>query len=345
MPAPDRSPAPEQVAARLLELAVVRSRASTVELAALSALLDLVVADPLRSAVGLDELAERVVELYWAQVQPLADGRALPQAGGTSRQPALVEEVAALASAGRLAGTRTARATGAAHPARWSAAVRRVALLLAQSALPHLQSPGPDLLFESGWLHRRTTQAELDERGRALELLPGTPRQLALAAPLLRPALQSEWAAVVADAAGASPTGLGRLLFGLPPSAQQLREALLEAQDGRCLLCGGRARDAVVDTVVPWRRLPLDAAANLLVADARCSRERAGALLALPLVFRWSRRPAPALEEPDDSERVRRAMVGAYRSAPAGSPLWRARGSWEVAGGQEGERIAALFGA
>lgn len=351
---------PLEVGERLAALLLAGQRSSSYELALVLCLLDLCVqAEGLEPGsplvVAVDDLADRAVELYWAQVRPAADGSSLVQGRDRQRQAVVLDEVAALVAAGRAAGAGSAHATEALMPQRYAAARRRISLVLAQQPLTHLQTPGSgprrtggDFLFDASWLHKRITQSELDSRDRSITLLPGVAWALARTSGLLRPLVQQLWAEHVGRVNGLHEDcrSLTGFLFGADRTAlAPLAEALLAAQQGRCFYCRQKVRQVHVDHFVPWTRLPLESLANLVASDERCAADKAGSLPSLALVFRWHRREPFAGPPgwPVETERVQRVLRTTYAVVPVGTALWSGRGAYEPARGDEGSRVRSLL--
>ncbi|RZS86814.1 hypothetical protein EV189_2230 [Motilibacter rhizosphaerae] len=258
--------------------------------------------------LDLDGWTDRVLELLWR-----ARGRPTDPVG---------EEVAALAAAGRAAGSLTAHGTAALLPARYAAARRRTALALTARSLPALL---PQALADLTWVHRRLTQAELDARSRRVELDPAAARALREVTGVVRPLLQPD---------------------PRPPFVPEGAAALLrEAQRRTCLGCGAplRAGHDVVP-LLPRLRLPLDSVAGLVAVCAPCARSRGTALPSLRVVWAWHRRPEPPdLPEPWEQERVAGALVAVVAALPAGVPLWAGRSTSDRSTGSEGDRLRALL--
>jgi hypothetical protein len=238
----------------------------------------------------------------------------------------VLEEASALAAAGQSVGSATAHGTAALLPARYASARRRSALALAARTVPDVAGLTDPPLLNTAVLHRRLTQGELDELGRALVLSAGAGPALAAVGVVVSPLLAP------ADDGGVP----------LPPDVVAL---ILAAQGGRCLVCGQTARRATLVPLLPRSRLRLDALENLLAVDERCARSRGHALAALRVVWAWSRRaPVDApVAWPGERDRVRDALVGVLAQVPAGLRLWDGHRAPEVSRGDEGRRVAALL--
>lgn len=287
------------------------------------------------------ELADRVIALYWRQREPF------PAAGG-----ALVQvkhgDSALLGEVDRLRGA-VAREFGA--PALWRARMsrqyprvcRRVAQLLAQMPLTHLQRTGlgggsDAFLYDDSWLHKKINQAELAAHGWRIVLRPGIAAVLAELGPLLVPVIEREWQQEVRRLNSDSLSEEALLevyLFGMSRvSLDAVRDPLLELQRGRCFYCDAKVRAAHVDHVLPWSRTGLDSLSNLVVCDERCNVEksdqlpvpgRIGAALGRPELPELSEQ----LQWPLEADLVRVTARGLFATMPLGARLWAGRGQWE----------------
>ncbi len=343
-----------EVAERIL-LLIDRGRfTSTYKYAVLLGLMDLCLERAARDgsapqSVTTRQLAERIIELYWPHTTPFlatrgADRTAAPpvlrqNSGGQAEILTLLQkfrtrhapEAATAQAAGRQA-SRTA----------FERLVRNVEWKLVEMPLPKLQRLGDgdsmELLYRINWddrVRRRDLAGEFDNQirfvGRAGE-------HLVRLAGLLRPLIQREWAARVAQL-NRDLTGerdLDEFLFGRSRAAlDPVRDPLCELQDGRCFYCGGRLGARVeVDHFVPWVRHPNDDIENLVASDARCNNAKRDFLAAVDHIRRWTERNTRRASElrtvadqagwRSDANRSVAVARALYVHLPPGSHLWLA---------------------
>jgi 5-methylcytosine-specific restriction endonuclease McrA len=108
-------------------------------------------------------------------------------------------------------------------------------------------------------------------------------------APLIRPLVQREWTSQVARFNQLPEAELDQFLFGTRREAiAQLREPLVELQDGRCFYCCARLRGRTeVDHFVPWSRHPDDGLDNLVAAHGACNGRKRDHLASADHVDHW----------------------------------------------------------
>ncbi|WP_432501907.1 HNH endonuclease [Kineococcus arenarius] len=352
-------PDPLEVGARVAELIATGRRVSTYKLAVLSALVQHCLEHPTAPdaplRVPIEDLADRVVDLYWPQVRTFSEVGVLRQNEQSGRS--LPDVVRELRTAAEAAGLTTPAQLRATEPALHTRHRRAIAQTLARQPLFALQrtgtsAPGAPFLYDDTWLHKKTTVAELDAHGWSIDLHPGVATALARTAGLLQPVLQQWWVADVQrmNAAELDAPDLHGFLFGAARSAvARLAPALADLQDGRCFYCAGTLRTGThVDHVLPWSRVALDGVVNLVAADARCNLAKSATLPAVDHVVRALARPdgdlhavAGPLRWPLERERVAGVAVGLYGTSPVGTPLWRAPGVFDLLDPTDAARVAA----
>ncbi|WP_369055602.1 HNH endonuclease [Kineococcus terrestris] len=342
---------PLDVGARVAGLLATGRRVSTYKLATLSALLQHCLEHPAGPGdtlvVPITDLADRVVELYWTQVRPfgrLGPLRQNEQADRSTRT--LLDRVAALRASAAAAGLASPAQARAADPAGWARERREVARTLAQQPLFALQRTGggdraEPFLYDDSWLSKKVTTRELDAHGWSVELLPGVAHALARVSGLLQPVVQRWWVVDVQrmNRAELAAPDVEAFLFGADRiDLGPVRAGLRDLQSGTCFYCGaGLGAETHVDHVLPWSRTGIDGLANLVLADPRCNGDKSATLPALHHVSAALHRPpgdlaalAAPLRWPLERERVLGAARTLYRTSPPGTPLWRARGAYDL---------------
>ncbi len=297
-----------QLGVRLLDLVRTGARTTTYKPATLLALVDVLAAHAdgagrAPDVVRLEELAERVVALYWPQVREYDGldraGVVLRQVADRNKQSQVLRAVRELYEDGRAVGAGSPARARAALPARYAEAVRTVAGVLVRYPLERLQRPG-------GWREGSPYDRPLYDdapfgpgaRGvRVLQLHPGVGEQLLQLSALLRPLLQAEWTQQVAALNDLPSEGLREHLFGADrQDLAPVRGLLRDLQDGRCAYCDRPVRGpGQVDHVVPWSLHPQDAIENLVLADAACNGAKSAHLLDVEPLARWASRDLAAL--------------------------------------------------
>ncbi len=290
----------------------------------------------------LDDVAERVMELYWQQTRPhpAADGSALRQARTPrSRIIGALSQLRAdaNASANEPLGRIRSRA-----PKRFEKTRSNIARALAKQPIPRLQRPGslhaaseyPRFLYDD-----RDFEAERGWTGDGeprVVLNAGIGEVLARSLPLLRIAAEDIWTREVADINGLEVEEelLRQFLFGpqrtdLTPVA----EALMDLGERHCFWCESPLRSAVeVDHVIPWSHFPNNDLFNLVLTDTACNNDKRDRLVTADLVERWAHRDSAELAKtsaelqwPLEPIRSGRIAAAAYRYLPNGVALWAGR--------------------
>ena len=232
-------------------------------------------------------IAEKFIELYWRQGAPygdsVGDGDYAILVQNAGRQAAIIGLVDALRRAhGTLARAMRSR--------EWPRAVTETVHLLQTMPLWRLQvlrSETIEFLYEHG-----------PNPGR-IRLKRGVAANLRRFHGMIVRLAQTEWLhfiqALPANARLLGPTSdLGQFLFGAERGALlKIAEPLANAQAGRCLYCQRAVRAGELDHIdhfVPWSRYPRDLAHNLVLAHAKCNRDKRDLLAAETHLERWMRR-------------------------------------------------------
>lgn len=321
------------------------ARVATYKLAVLVALLEFSVENVPEDHgsavdVDLDDLAERVVGLYWRQIRDF-DGHYLRQSTqATAIIPDTVREFARVtATAGRetpldIAGRR--------NPGLFREMIKRVKLVLTQQPLYRLQRvPGgyaaAPFLYDDSWMSAKIGLTAVLAHGNRITLYPGVCFALARLASLLKPALMLAWVSDVRRKNSFLDEDVPDLeghLFGTDRVAlAHPRAALIEAFGPSCFYCSTRVgQEAHVDHVLPWSRVGIDGLANLVLACPSCNTSKSQLLPAPSHVLRALNRGrdpinelAQSIDWPVQFDRVVTSARGLYASQPTGSPIWMAR--------------------
>ena len=315
-------------------------RTATYKLATLLALLDYAVentpVDPDAAvSVDLDDLAERVIGLYWRQIRPL-DGHDLKQSSQPkARIPDAVRAFKRASSVGEVALDVCKRR----NPEPFRELRNEVKLTLVQQPLPRLQrltkaETHTCFLYDDSWMFDRTSLASIARRGNVIELYPGVGFALARLSSLLKPALQIAWVGDVRRHNAflkENAPDLAAHLFGMDRvSLSRVREVLMKKFGATCFYCGVRVGAGChVDHVLPWSRVGIDGLSNLVLACTQCNGDKSNLLPAPVHVTTALGRGRTVLETlaasidwPSQFDRTASAARGMYSTQPAGTPMW-----------------------
>ena len=229
--------------------------------------------------IGLDELAERFITLYWRQVAPFGTAATLHQA--TGKQASVINRIAAFkGSAPTLASARRHQ--------EWKRTVRKVAAVLDGMPLWRLQLVGAE---------RLTFLYEGKRRDKELILKPGVAACFRSQFNIVKALVQTAWLAFVQQLPLNRPvlgssTDLAEFLFGSERSGLTVIAAgLRDLQRGTCFYCGSALREGgAVDHFIPWSRYPLDLGHNFVLAHASCNNDKRDMLAAVGHLERWVER-------------------------------------------------------
>jgi hypothetical protein len=241
-----------------------------------------------------EQLAEKIVELYWPQAGLFrgASG-AIVLRQNSGGQAAVVTAIRRFREQLGDAATSPARARYL-DPYGFRGVVRAVEWKLIQMPLPRLQVFGGDeerFLYDIDWdVDVRQTQIRDGSIDTTIRLKPRVGERLVQLSGLLRPLIQRQWADRVArfNRQEVAEFELEAFLFGVPRlTPARIVEGLRELQDGRCFYCDGRLGRVEVDHFIPWARHPDDGIDNLVVADPACNRAKRDFLAATDHVEQW----------------------------------------------------------
>jgi hypothetical protein len=217
------------------------------------------------SSFTTQQLAQKVVELYWPQTAPYPGQKGLhvlaQHHGGQAEIVSAIQkfrERSAVDPSQPLSGARVQA------PNQYSRLVKLVEWKLVEMPLPRLQviGEGQDrFLYNIAWNDAVRRQDLEDGRfDNRIHLLEGVAEQLVQLSGLLRPLIQRSWAGMVAgmNRDTTDEARLQEFLFGAQRiSLEPVRQNLRELQNNRCFYCDGRITGAAdVDHFIPWARHP-----------------------------------------------------------------------------------------
>ncbi|WP_081292864.1 HNH endonuclease [Mycobacterium colombiense] len=343
---PAKSPIdPLVLGQRVVGIIETGRRTATYKLAVLSALIDYCVEHlpetPTATLdVPLDDLADRVIELYWRQVVPFeGDEHRLYQSSGekSGDRALILDEIAQLRSSPGKQARHTPAVARKQAPTEYEQARARIVRVLVRQPLYRLQKltgkgQHDAFLYDDSWMHDSVSKREIDKHRNQIQLEPGVANGLARLAGLLKPTLRIHWVQEVRalnPAINHKVPPVERYLFGADRVAlARAGNALKDAFSHSCFYCSKRAA-TTVDHVLPWSRLGLDSLANLVPACDRCNGSKLDAVPAVEHVIAALCRDRSKLEEisdrlhwPAEFSRVALAARGIYLSTPEQSPTW-----------------------
>ena len=226
--------------------------------------------------LSLQEIAERLIALYWRQAAPFAGGQLLRHSSG--REASAVSRIRAFQE-------RVPTLSVARRDRRWPALVQSICRLLVEMPLWRLQLVGADRME---FLYKE----ELVDGG--ILLRPDVARCFREQFPVVQALVQMAWLTFVqrlpANQALLGSTGdLVDFLFGSQRSAlKALVSGLRDIQHGDCFYCRTRMHDKVaVDHFIPWSRYPRDLEHNFVLAHDSCNLDKRDMLAAPRHLERW----------------------------------------------------------
>jgi hypothetical protein len=303
----------------------------------LLALLDLAPAVEVSGELGVDSIAEKLIELHWDHARPYGEEPLKQVTSGNRENSTVVLVVIRLHE--KLGHDCTFEEARLALPSdSWSSAVREVANATVKNPLKLLQrlpDNPPAFLYET-----------VKGPPRRIRFIEGALASLVQFGPALRELVEFRFVRFVARANRAAlgtsiDDDLTEHLFGVKrhmPSAE-MRHDLWVLQGRKCLHTDVALGDpalplsnASLDHVIPWARTRLSAAENLLFTSDSLNPKKGKLLLAPTLVRRWTEHLGESQEEiagvastngwPSDLERVRSVAVSLYRNAGLWSGTW-----------------------
>lgn len=252
------------------------------------------------------QLAEKIIELYWPHTVPYTSpsttGLLLQNAGARHAQAEIISHINRFRQRGGNAGVSVLSQCRFRDPEGYERLARRVEWKLIEMPLPRVQQVGNQqdrFIYEIAWDEQITSptvtayqqggESDFDNR---IHFKPGIAHCLVRLNGLLRPLIQKQWTAKVAQVNQLPETQLEEFLFGVNRAATALlKPPLRELQQNRCFYCHGIIHaEPEVDHFIPWARYPNDGLANLVLAHDKCNRHKSAFLAAADHVQHWLRR-------------------------------------------------------
>lgn len=340
-------------AERLLALLDAAHYQATYKLATLLAIVDLAAehTDPVSGPPTVlhgREVADRVIEFYWPQtVVYLSAASGVPRVLSQSSQNDIPAKLASWRQRLALRPTSSLQDAERADPSGWAVLREELVAVVIGMPLARLQRFGEGrsavedrFIYDFGWRQAvrppTTERTGFDDR---LHLRAGVGEWLVRLAPLLRPLIQSKWAAKVAQRNQdlVDQHALGEFLFGATRmSLERVRVPLIDLQSGACFYCEKQlVRRSAVDHFIPWSRHPDNTLDNFVAVHGACNGAKSASLAALSHLERWLRRfdrqgsenlslcqLAADYDWPRRSERTLATARATYLSLPGGTRLW-----------------------
>ncbi|MBX7161109.1 MAG: HNH endonuclease [Acidimicrobiia bacterium] len=250
------------------------------------------------TSVTTRQLATKVLELYWQQSVPFEADALLRQSG--SGQAEIVTLVSRYRSGRRLDPLAPLGRCRADNPDGVGRLTAEIEWKLVEMPLPRLQRFGgrhDEFIYRIGWDEtvRRSHWRDAATFPNIVLFVDGAAENLLRFAPLLRPLIKRQWAAMVAKCNRLATYELEAFLFGQERvDLTPVRGPLRDLQDGECFYCADRLTGAVdVDHFLPWARYPDNGMHNLVAAHRRCNNSKRDFLAAAAHVARWAGRLSP----------------------------------------------------
>lgn len=347
-PEPDRGAL--AFAEKLLSLLDEGRVATTYKYAVLLGLIDLclehsTISGSAPPAVRTEQLAEKVLELYWPHTAPYGDAAETLHQSGTGKAE-LISLIQHFRNRRAPDPSATLFRARTADTASYERLIREVEWKLIEMPLPRLQIVGRQLdpfLYEISW-DTNVKRRDLSTPGfdRSIRFPGCAGEHLLRLAGLLRPLVQRHWTRLVArfNADLIPDARLEEFLFGaMRISLEPVRQGLSELQDGRCFYCGGSlGRGSQVDHFVPWARYANDGLENLVASDGACNAAKSDHLAATEHVERWLDRLRARKDDlaqladrarwARDPERGLAVARSIYLRLPPEGRLWAGRGGF-----------------
>lgn len=318
-------------------------KTATYKLATLTALIDYCVEHPADMDVPINDLAHRVIEKYWPQVQPFDGSHPLRQSAESAKILDAVKRLRTAAGADKHPGMLVMAAINRV-PLEYERTRRVVRLVLVQQPLHRLQHLGGGpytaaqaFLYDDSWMDDDVNQDTISRHGGVIRLRPGVASGLAQLSRLLKPAIEYVWVDMVwrkNQDRYKEVLDIKGHLFGRQRLPLGRVGRLLKSEFGaECFYCGYTLEtDGQVDHVLPWSIAPIDGVANLVVACRRCNSSKSNNMPAVQHADRALTRDRSKLEriadavgsEPENDRVVRVASNLYHQGMAEQSQVWLA---------------------
>ncbi len=211
--------------------------------------------------VPIDVLAERVIKIYWRQVEPLPDGGSLHQSSESAKILEAVSKLREAADAKQQRRCPSPRAASLRVHEKYLETVKEVRSVLLEQPLPKLQhlGSGPPTTDQS-FLY---DESKISHNSTSVSLKNGVAPGLAQLALLLKPAIQYLWVDMVwrkNDEQYKKVLNIKAHLFGRQRTPLGPVGRLLKKEFGsQCFYCNDPLQTGgQVDHVLPWSIIPID---------------------------------------------------------------------------------------
>lgn len=286
---------------------------ATYKYAVLLGLMDLVLEQSSKagrppSMVTTRQLAEKIIEIYWPHTNPFIvsknNNRVLLQnQGKDGSQAEIINLITKFRSNKTIGEWAPYFSTKFSDASGFKKLVDKVEWKLIEMPLPKLQRIGShmrEFIYTINWndeiaykevaSYQKGEESDFDNR---IILRPHVGEYLVRLNSLLRPLIQREWSAKVAQLNALEEAKLQSFLFDtVRAGAAALCEDLAELQNGRCFYCNEKLGSTQnikpeVDHFIPWARYPNDSVTNYVVAHSKCNKDKRDYLAANDHVTNW----------------------------------------------------------
>jgi 5-methylcytosine-specific restriction endonuclease McrA len=313
-----------------------------------------------------EQLAERVIELYWPQVAPYAPrarGRVEVLFQNKPQQAAIVTNLSRLhrLSFGTTASPTHVHSLRKQRPGEFRRLLNSTEWKLIEMPLPRLQripSGTDDFIYTVHWTvddveprggrlkkvvraYQQGLESDFDNR---IVMKSGVVETLARLHGIVRDLVETRWVRMVRqlNPSVREEPDLHNHLFGSRRAAlASIRGPLLALQDHHCFYCQRRLVKPEVDHFLPWSQSRDDRIENLVAACAQCNGAKREHLASEGHVDGWLQRLDP-MESLLDSMHSMALEIGwpsgphaslslarlLYQHYPGGAQLWHARGDF-----------------
>ncbi|MGX5175309.1 HNH endonuclease [Aliikangiella sp. IMCC44653] len=244
------------------------------------------------NSVSTRQLAEKIIQIYWLQTNPFVitpneSAVLLQNAGRQGAQASIINHIVAFRQASQLGAYSPYFSAKHKDRKAFNKLVDQVEWTLIEMPLPRLQRMGASersFIYSITWDDSiKKSQVSSYQKGTSknfdnlIRFQPNVAGYLIQLSGLLRPLIQREWAARVAETNKLEEARLQSFLFNSNrASTAKLNEPLVELQNGRCFYCGkpvgsAQTKKPEVDHFIPWARYPNDSLANFVVAHRNCN--------------------------------------------------------------------------